>query len=221
MRPRKKHHLEERLAACEGCFLTGEALEQGRLRDSFPNPQAPLHLEIGCGKGQFSYQMAQRHPEWNFIAMEREPNVMLDAAERLMAQPLPNLKLLLGDAEELPKLFLPGELARIYINFCDPWHKHRQYKRRLTYRERLKVYCNLLAPEGEIWFKTDNYMLYHFSLFEFDAVMNRYFTTTDLHASEYAADNVITEYEQRFTDLGQTIYAIRARKRGESPAAPI
>lgn len=213
MRPRKKHHLSQRLEACGACFLQGEALEQGKLPQAFPNPAAPLHLELGCGKGQFAYRMAQLHPDWNFIALEREPNVMLDAAERLAAAPLPNLKLVLGDAENLPQLLLPGQVARIYINFCDPWHKHRQFKRRLTYRERLKSYCTLLAPQGEIWFKTDNYMLYHFSLFEFDAVMDRHFTTTDLHASEAAAENVVTEYEQRFTDLGQKIYAIRARKR--------
>ena len=107
--------------------------------------------------------------------------------------PLPNIRFILDDAEKLPQIFLPGELERIYINFCDPWHKHRQFKRRLTYRERLKTYQNLLLPGGEIWFKTDNYMLYHFSTFEFDACMDRYFSTDDLHHSEYAAGNIMTE----------------------------
>ena len=132
MRPRKKHHLSQRLEACGACFLQGEALKQGKLPQAFPNPAAPLHLELGCGKGQFAYRMAQLHPDWNFIALEREPNVMLDAAERLAAAPMSNLKLVLGDAENLPQLLLPGQVARIYINFCDPWHKHRQFKRRLT-----------------------------------------------------------------------------------------
>ena len=212
MRPRKKHNLETRMAACGEFILRDPGERKGRLRECFPNPGAPLHLELGCGKGQFSYRMAELHPEWNFLALEREANVLLDAAERLAAAPLPNLRLILGDAETLPQLFEPGELARIYINFCDPWHKRRQYKRRLTYRAWLSMYRTLLADEGEIWFKTDNYALYHFSTFEFDSCMTRVFTTTDLHGSAFAAENVVTEYERRFLDLGQKIYAIHAKK---------
>ena len=212
MRPRKKTNLIPRLEVCAPVILQQPAEQKGHLREAFADPGAPLHLEIGCGKGQFICTLAQQHPEINFIAMEREANVAVIATERALALGLPNLRFIIADAEQLPQMFEEGELSRIYINFCDPWHKHRQFKRRLTYRGRLEVYKKLLDDTGEIWFKTDNYMLYHFSTFEFDAVMTRYFTTTDLHNSIYAADNIMTEYETYFSNLGQSIYSIRARK---------
>ena len=189
MRPRKKTNLIPRLNACASMILSNPTAQKGRLREAFPNPSAPLHLEIGCGKGAFICQLAQRNPDINFIAMEREPNVAVIAVERAMRAepPLPNLRFLLDDAEKLPEMFEPEELERIYINFCDPWHKRLQ-------------------------FKTDNYMLYHFSTFEFAAILPAYFTTTDLHNSEAAASNIMTEYETYFSNLGQPIYAIRARR---------
>ena len=214
MRPRKKTNLIPRLNACASMILSNPTAQKGRLREAFPNPSAPLHLEIGCGKGAFICQLAQQNPNINFIAMEREPNVAVIAVERAMRAepPLPNLRFLLDDAEKLPEMFEPEELERIYINFCDPWHKRRQYKRRLTYRGNLEVYKKLLVPGGELQFKTDNYMLFHFSTFEFAAVLPAYFTTTDLHNSEAAASNIMTEYETYFSNLGQPIYAIRARR---------
>lgn len=230
MRPRKKVHLEPRLEACASIMIHPPVMEAPEgstfreaalsllpgfwIREAFPNPDAPLHLEIGCGKGQFICALAALHPEINFVAMEREANVAVITAERIFRAdpPLPNLRLLMEDAERLPQFFSAGELERIYINFCDPWHKHRQFKKRLTYRERLKAYERLLIPGGEIHFKTDNYMLYHFSTFEFEAVMPPYFQTTDLHHSDYAPGNLMTEYETYFSGLGQPIYAIRAKK---------
>ena len=211
MRPRKKHNLAPRLAACEAITILEPESEKGRIRERFADPSRPLHVELGCGKGLFIRTLAARHPECNFIAVEREPNVMVTALEQAMPAQLSNLLFILGDADRLPNIFEPGELSRIYINFCDPWHKRRQYKKRLTWRGRLEMYKTLLEPDGEIWFKTDNYMLYHFSTFEFDACMDRYFSTDDLHHSEYAAGNIMTEYETYFSNLGQPIFSIRAR----------
>lgn len=212
MRPRKKTNLQPRLAACASIIIQNPLEKKGLLRQEFPNPEAPLHLEIGCGKGQFARALAALHPDINFIAMEREPNVAVIATEHALADGLTNLRFLLEDAEKLPLMFQPEELDQIYINFCDPWHKHRQFKRRLTYRGKLEVYLKLLKPGGELHFKTDNYMLYHFSTFEFGAVFPAYFTTKDLHHSQYAQENIMTEYETYFSNLGQPIYSIRARK---------
>lgn len=212
MRPRKKTNLAPRLEACSDIILREPQTLFGAVKSNFPNPDAPLELELGCGKGKFACDMAAKNPGVNFVAVEREANVAVIAVERGRAAELPNLRFIVGDAAELPKIFAPGEISRIYINFCDPWHKRRQYKRRLTHREWLESYKKLLTPDGEIWFKTDNYMLFHFSTFEFDSCMTRFFTTRDLHASEHNADNVRTEYEEYFANLGQPIYSIRARK---------
>lgn len=235
MRARKKSNLEPRLAACEALFFHDLEAVKGKIPAQFANPDAPLHLEIGCGKGKFICTLARMHPEVNFVAVEREPNVALATAERAMqggfspeeltqmreqngdapdalTRPLTNLRLILGDMDKLDGVFLDGTLTQVYINFCDPWHKRRQYKNRLTCRHRLERFLQLLAPGGELHFKTDNQMLYRFSLGEFAAAMPAYFTTEHLHASEYAAQNVMTEYETYFSGLGQPIYSIRAKK---------
>lgn len=214
MRPRKKANLGPRLAACEALLIREPETKKGMLRQAFPNPDAPLHLEIGCGKGRFIVEQAKQHPEINFLAMEREDNVIISALELAKQQEpaLQNVRFLLADASGLPQMVEEEALERICINFCDPWHKHRHFKRRLTWRGNLEVYKRLLKPGGEIHFKTDNYMLYHFSLFEFGAALPFYFKTTDLHNSELAQGNIMTEYETYFSNLGQPIYAIRAKK---------
>lgn len=212
MRPRKKPNLNPRLTACQAVILSDPAAHKGEIRACFPNPNAPLHLEIGCGKGQFICALAAKHPEINFIAMEREENIAVIAVERATQLNLPNLRFMIEDAQRLADIFLPAELFCIYINFCDPWHKRRQYKRRLTYRGRLEVYKVLLCDGGEVRFKSDNEPLYRFSLGEFSAAMPACFTTEDLHQSEFAQDNIMTEYEARFSALGQPIYSIHAQK---------
>lgn len=212
MRARKKPNLRPRLEACDTLVIHEPEKYKGQIRKRFVNTDAPLHLEIGCGKGQFVCEMAQRNPDVNFIAMEREENVAVMAVEGALRLELSNVLFILGDAENLPCIFEPEEIARIYINFCDPWHKSHQFRRRLTYRGRLEVYRKLLAQGGDLWFKTDNQPLFRFSKFEFAAAMPAYFITEDLHNSEYAEGNVMTEYETRFTALGQPIYSIRAAK---------
>ena len=212
MRPRKKKHGEERLAACADILISQPEERRGKLKTCFQNPELPLHVELGCGKGAFILQMAQCYPNINFLALEREKNVLVTATEQALPFALPNLRFILGDALGLRNLFEPGEVERIYINFCDPWHKRKQYKRRLTYRENLRIYLEVLQPKGEIYFKTDNEPLFRFSVGEFDDCMERYFTTENLHQSDCAADNIMTEYETAFTEKGMPIYSIRARK---------
>ncbi len=218
MRPRKKPNLMPRLNRCAPVILSIPqepeelAALKGHIRNVFPNPSAPLHLEVGCGKGQFVCELATRNPDINFLAIERERNVAVVAAEHALRRNIKNVRFVLCDADFLPELIEEGELSQIYINFCDPWHKNRQFKRRLTYRVRLEMFQSLLNQDGELWFKTDNYNLFHFSVAEFEAVMPPYFVTRDLHNSEYAEDNIITEYEAYFSGLGQPIYSIRAKK---------
>lgn len=211
MRPRKKENLAPRLAACEALMLPD--VETQNAAAAFANPQVELHLEIGCGKGGFICETAAANPQINFIAMEREANVIVSAMELAVRRELQNVRFVLDDADKcLDRLFAPESLACIYINFCDPWHKKRHAKRRLTHHNRLTIYRGLLCPGGELRFKSDNEPLYRFSLPEFEQAFPAYFTTEDLHASIYAAENIMTEYERRFSDLGQPIYSIRAKK---------
>jgi tRNA (guanine-N7-)-methyltransferase len=201
MRMRKKKHCAERLAACADYIITNSAELERK----------PYELEIGCGKGGFIVQAAQREPDKQFLAMERVPDVILLAAEKVKALELQNIKLIIGDAENLFDYIGENEVSRLYLNFSDPWPKSRHYKRRLTYRKYLELYKRALVPGGEIHMKTDNDALFDFSLEEFQACgFDLRELTRDLHSSEYAVHNIITEYESVFSSKGVAIKRVVA-----------
>lgn len=201
MRMRKKRHGAERIAACSEYFIANMA--------EYDN--YPVELEIGCGKGAFILGCAKKYPDRHFIAMEKISDVILLAAEKLKAEKIENVKLINADASRLPALFPEGSVLRIYLNFSDPWPKKGYYKRRLTYRGFLEIYKKLLVPGGEIILKTDNEGLFDFSLEEFAASgFELSGLTRDLHASEYAADNIMTEYEKNFSEKGFKIHRVVA-----------
>ena len=219
MRMRKKKNLESRqenvqsllvqteLSGGHGEPFCGKQLELSAL---FPAEQ-PLEVEIGCGKGQFAVALAQRHPDVNFLAVEVCANVIVQACEKAQAAELSNLKFLRIDAEALSVLLPKHSVRRIYLNFSCPFPKKRQQKRRLTHERFLNIYKELLTPDGEIQQKTDNRVLFGFSIEEFSRcgfVLSE--VSLDLHADE-PEDNIVTEYEKRFTELGQPIYRLVAR----------
>lgn len=170
-------------------------------------------LEVGCGKGAFSVGMAEREQDVGFIALEVVKDVIIFAAEKAKAAELKNLRFVCADAALVDKIFPPASFDVIYINFCDPWPKARHAKRRLTYRAFLEKFRALLNDGGRIEFKTDNRALFDFSIPEFEAAgftVSR--ITNDLHASEYAEDNVMTEYEKNFSSQGVPINRLVAAK---------
>ncbi|MBQ1230347.1 MAG: tRNA (guanosine(46)-N7)-methyltransferase TrmB [Clostridia bacterium] len=214
MRMRRKKHGAERIAACSAILIEQNSAETVDPA-SFFSASRPLHLEIGCGKGDFAVGMATKHPDCNFIAMERVPDVACIALEKAMAakdsRP-DNLRFLIGDAQTLNDRFLPHTVERIYLNFSDPWPKKGYAKRRLTHRGFLEAYRTLLCEGGTLYLKTDNEGLFDFSLEEFAACgLTVEWISRDLHTSEMAADNVMTEYERSFSEKGQVIYSAHVR----------
>ena len=209
MRPRAKKHLEERLARCESITV----LEPTEMKGKWKNGDRPLHLEIGCGKGNFVLGMAQNHPEIDFVAVELVRDVIVMAMEKVMAAEVPNIRFISCDAKILTEIFAPGEVDRVYLNFSDPWKKSRQHKRRLTFPTFLKIYEEIMGGHGEIHQKTDNRDLFDASLEYFKsenwALRN---VTFDLHGDGAPVDSVITEYESRFMELGQPIHRVEAYK---------
>ena len=183
----------------------------------FPQNQ-PVHLEVGMGKGRFLMDMAKLHPEINYIGIEMYDSVLLRAIQKKEAlaeegQELSNLKFMRMDARLLPEVFEKGEVSRIYLNFSDPWPKDRHAKRRLTSKEYWARYNQILCPEGRVIFKTDNRPLFDFSLEQVEVAgwqLDNY--TFDLHHSEYAEGNVMTEYEERFTAKGNPICRLVAHR---------
>ena len=183
---------------------------RGHWKDAFGNDN-PIYLEIGCGKGQFLSGNSLRYPDVNFIGIERDETVIATAARRL-SESQKNLRLVNANVVDLLDFFTPGEIDRLYINFCDPWPRKKWAKRRLSHRLFLGKYAELLGEHGEIFFKTDNRLLFEFSLNEFCATDWRLSKITlDLHHSEWAEDNITTEYEEKFSSMGMPIYRLEAR----------
>lgn len=178
--------------------------ERGRWREIFGR-EAPLFVELGTGKGDFISQMAERFPEVNFIGIEKQQDVLIAAAKKVREMALGNVRLLVFDIAQLERIFAPAEVSRFFVNFCDPWPKARHAKRRLTHRSFLMCYKELLAPSGKLVLKTDNRALFDFSLEEFrDMGLLLDDICYDLHA-EARPDNVMTEYERKFSGKGEKI----------------
>lgn len=208
MRLRKKPWVAEAIRDFADFVYSKEAKpgeeQQGKWSEAFGR-RAPLQVELGTGKGDFLSQLAELHPEINYIGIEAQQDVLYLAAKKVAAKALQNVRLLVFDINHLEEIFAPGEVSRFYINFCDPWPKLRHAKRRLTYRTFLDKYRRLLAEGGDLHFKTDNRPLFDFSLKEFrEAGLEVRDVSYDLHA-ENRPDNIMTEYERRFSGLGEKI----------------
>lgn len=209
MRMRKKKNCAARIERCGDIRITNPENYKGRWNEVFGNNN-PIHVEIGCGKGSFVTGMAKMHPDINFIAIEKVEDVIVMAMEKAINNEVKNVRFMDLDAERIEDFFVKGEIKRIYLNFSDPWKKSKQAKRRLTHKNFLDRYKKVLNSGDYIWFKTDNSKLFEFSLNSFAAEnFKMQNITLDLHNSGFEG-NVITEYEQRFIDLGQPIYRLEA-----------
>lgn len=213
MRMRKKKNLDARWERCARYLVESPEDMKGKWKEVFGNGNE-IHLEIGCGKGGFITGMAKKYPDVNFIAVEKVRDVMVMAMEKASAAELENVVFMDMDAEKIEDVFEKGEVSRIYLNFSDPWKKNKQAKRRLTHKRFLDRYKNVLPEGGYVWFKTDNRALFEFSLNSFaeeDFKMRN--ISLDLHNSKFE-DNVMTEYETRFSEMGMPIYRVEAMYRG-------
>ena len=210
---RKKKHGEERLSQCSEYLYDheGEPLSDPSLH-VFGN-QSPVYLEIGAGKGGFAVGMTKQNPDVAYFAMERVTDCVVLAAERAKKEGSDRLRFIIDTADNLTKIFAPGSVDAIFLNFSDPWSKKGYAKRRLTHARYLAVYMSLLKDGGILRFKTDNVGLFDFSLeqvAEVGLTLNK--MTRDLHASEWNEGNVVTEYEAAFSAQGVKINMLEVVK---------
>ncbi|MCR5023967.1 MAG: tRNA (guanosine(46)-N7)-methyltransferase TrmB [Lachnospiraceae bacterium] len=211
MRLRNIPGAREIVAQDERCFDTGDETA-GKWSGIFGR-KAQLMAEIGMGKGRFIIDMALKHPDIDFIGVERYESVMIKALQKLDRMKkeggmVPdNIRFIRMDAADIGDFFNPEELDRIYLNFSDPWPKERHAKRRLESRQFLKIFGHVLKKEGIIEFKTDNTGLFDFALSELEpAGWELLYSTYDLHSDpEAMKDNVMTEYEEKFSSKGNKI----------------
>lgn len=187
----------------------------GRWKEIFGNGN-PVHIEVGMGKGKFVHTMARMHPEINYVGIEKYSSVLLRAVRKMEREELPNLKFLRMDAEKITEVFGPEEVDRIYLNFSDPWPKDRHAKRRLPSREFLARFARILKAGGRLEFKTDNMDLFSFALGELEpAGWTCLASTRDLHSDpEMMQGNVMTEYEEKFSSMGNPICKYVIEKAG-------
>ena len=173
---------------------------------SFFGNDHPIHIEIGMGKGTFIIESAKRNPDINYIGIEKYSSVRFRALEKMEEEELKNLIFIRMDAEYIENVFDKEEVSNIFLNFSDPWPKERNAKRRLTSDRFLKRYTNIMKKDGRVIFKTDNNDLFEYSVETArECGWNIEALTRDLHNSEYNEDNIITEYEKKFSGLGSKI----------------
>ena len=214
MRIRKKPNLLPRMERAGAVLVRDPETWRGRWREKLPGC-AGLHLELGCGKGRFTAETAAQNPEILLLALEKVPDAMVVAMERATERGLQNVRFLDRDAALLPELFAPGEVDRIYLNFCDPWPKSRCAKNRLTAPGFLRLYADALTMGGELQFKTDNLPLFTWSVEQLRAegwLLTE--VTNDLHRD--GVRGVMTDYEAKFCAQGMKINYLSARRTAET-----
>ncbi len=211
MRLRNKPWAKPLIEANPQWVVTNPSEYRGKWQERFEKAQ-PLYIEVGMGKGRFIVEMAKKYPQYNFIGLEMQTVATGIALKKQLVEQLPNLQLVCANGAGLTEFFATDEVAGIYLNFSDPWPKNRQEKRRLTYKSFLAAYKEIMVADGQLEFKTDNRGLFEYSL----ASLNNFGMTfekvwLDLHADEEAVvDNVMTEYEEKFSSKGQPIYKLAA-----------
>lgn len=211
MRLRNKPWAEDFIAAHPHIVIPNPEDHIGNWGEVFQNTN-PLHIEVGTGKGQFVTGMAKANPHINYMGIELYDSVIVSALENAIeAGTLPNLKLLKVNGAHLAKFFKKNDVSRVYLNFSDPWPKTRHEKRRLSHEEFLKLYESILIDNGEVHFKTDNRGLFEFSLVSMSAYgMLLKYVSLDLHVN-MPEDNIMTEYEEKFSAKGQPIYRLESQ----------
>ena len=213
MRMRKKKHGEERLSQCSEYLYEHEGEPLSNPSMHVYGNESPVYLEIGAGKGGFAVGMTKQNPDVAYFAMERVTDCVVLAAERAKKEDSQRLRFIIDTADNLTKIFAPGSVDAIFLNFSDPWSKKGYAKRRLTHARYLAVYMSLLKDGGVLRFKTDNVGLFDFSLeqvAEVGLTLNK--MTRDLHSSEWNEGNVVTEYEAAFSSQGVKINMLEVVK---------
>ncbi len=215
MRIRRKKWAKEELENAKFYIDKPEEFK-GNWQNKFSKKQS-LHIELGCGKGSFISNLASKHRNINYIAVDMI-EAMLGLSKRNIENAYnyenpENLFLIRANVEQILNVFDKNDkIERIYINFCNPWPKKKHNKKRLTHTRQLESYKNILIDNGEIYFKTDSDELFEASLeyletANFEIVSK----TNDLHKEPIFDENIITEHEKMFSEEGIKIKALIAK----------
>lgn len=211
MRLRKKPWAKDELLSMEGIYIENPENFKGKWKNEIFENQNPIFLEIGTGRGKFLIQNAMENPDKNYVAFERADSVLIYCTREIKNKELKNIKVICDMAEKLEDFFEIEEVEKIFLNFSDPWPKKRYAKRRLTHKRQLQTYDKILKLGGLIEFKTDNKMLFEFSLEEIkEHGYDIQEEVWDLHNSNLNESTITTEYEDKFVGMGINICRLKA-----------
>ena len=202
MRVRKVKNVNEKLKQYGDILIDNPNDYKGKWNEVFNNDN-PIYLEIGMGKGKFINEHAKNNPNINYIGLEKVSSIVCKSLAIFGEDKKENLKYICNDAIFLKDMFNEKEIKKIYLNFSDPWPKTRHEKRRLTSPKFLEDMLNIL--DGDIEFKTDNRLLFEYSLMEFNR-LNLDICELSLNLHEDKPDCITTEYEDKFVSKGNVIY---------------
>lgn len=214
MRLRKIKYAAEMIQENADIVKTNPEEFQGKWNELFDNDH-PIHIEVGCGKGQFIIEMAKKYPNINFIGIEKYDSVVIRGLEKYLENPQKNVLFIQKDAKQISEFFCENEIDCIYLNFSDPWPKNRQAKRRLSHHHFLVQYVKILKQNGSVKMKTDNFGLFDYSMMSFHSNPNFFIKdfSIDYHNT---IDNVPTEFEEKFVSQGKSIFYLFMRLDKES-----
>lgn len=191
-------------------FVTEPNNYKGKWKEVFNNDNE-IHLELGCGRGQFIINKAIQNPNINYIAIDLKDEVLIYVVKKAEEKALKNIRVIALNIQNIEGLFDEGEISQIYINFCNPWPKERHKKRRLTHKVFLERYKKFVKPNSEVWFKTDDTELFDESIDYFkESGFKIMYLTYDLHKWGFS-ENTMTEYEEKFTSCGLKIMFLIAK----------
>ncbi len=220
MRMRKKRNLEAQISAC-GEILWMPRRQELNIQKALEHKEyidfasvfgsRKMEMEIGCGKGGFICEMAARRPDTGFLAVEVSKNVIVEGCKKALALGLTNVRFLNCAAELLPCFLPPESIQKLYLNFSCPYPKHTYASHRLTHPRFLQSYRQYLAPGAEIHQKTDNMHFFEYSIEQFSCCGYKIKNVSlDLHNSSWQKENIMTEYETKFSQMGLPIYRLEA-----------
>lgn len=207
MRRRKKPGSKEKLLSFKQYVTEHPGAYREHWSDKWFGNNNPIHLELGAGRAKFSVELARQNPDINYIAVEKKEEVILYGVRMAHELGLKNIAFGWFDIQNIEEIFGPGEISQIYLNFSDPWPKNRHYKRRLTYRDFLKKYAAITKPDSWVHFKTDNEVLFEFTLNETaDLRLRQREISLDLHGRSGKENIITTDYEEKYIAQGIHIY---------------